>query len=65
MSKPLQKSYPRTMFIVEGIPTAMLITRGRRTTSRAMEFKTPEAALAWCRHNRAGLVYSPINPGHN
>lgn len=53
------------MFIVEGISTAMLVTHGRRMTSRPMEFKTPEAALAWCRHHRASLVYSPVNPGNN
>jgi hypothetical protein len=53
------------MFIVEGISTAMLVTHGRRMTSRSMEFQSPEAALAWCRRNHAGLVYTPIDPAHN
>jgi hypothetical protein len=65
MSKPLQKSYPRTMFIVEGITTAFLVTHGRRMTKRPMQFKTPEAALAWCRRHHASLVYSPADPSHN
>lgn len=69
MSQPLKKNYSRTMFIVEGISTAMLVTQSpvgrRRMTSRPMEFKSPEAALAWCRRNRASLVYTPTNPVHN
>jgi hypothetical protein len=65
MSKPLNKSYPRTMFIVEGITAVLLVTHGRRMSSRHMEFKSPEAALAWCRRHRASLVYSPANPVHN
>jgi hypothetical protein len=65
MSKPLNKAYSRTMFIVEGISTAMLVTHGRRMTSRSMQFATPEAALAWCRRHRAGLVYTPVDPARN
>jgi hypothetical protein len=76
MSQPLKKNYPKTMFIVEGISTAMLVIEGpvrvgrRRFTSRKMEFKSPEAALTWCRRHRARLVYSPLppagsSPAHN
>lgn len=60
MSRPQHKSYSRTVFIVEGIPSATMVTRtGRRRTESHRNFATPEAALAWCRQNHAILVYLP------
>jgi hypothetical protein len=60
MSRPHHKSYSRTVFIVEGISTATMVTRaGRRRTESHIRFSTPEAALAWCRQNHVVLVYLP------
>lgn len=48
------------MFIVEGVSTAILVTAiGDRMTQKRVPIDSPEAALAWCRRNSAGLVYSP------
>lgn len=66
MSKPHQKIYSRTMFVVEGNSKAVLVTQGQRTSTRHFTFAGPEAALAWCRKHHAGLVYSPAqNPSLN
>lgn len=69
MSQPHQKTYSITVFIVEGIKTAIQVTAiGAKLSRRNRRFPTPEAALAWCRANHAGLVYSPMatdNPAHN
>ncbi len=60
MNNPQQTPYHQTVFIVEGIKTAVIVTSGGgKMTQRRRRFETPEAALTWCRHNRAGLVYSP------
>jgi hypothetical protein len=63
MSNPHKKPITRTVFIVEGIKTAVLVTtiagRMRRATRN---FETPEAALAWSRVHAASLVYSPSEP---
>lgn len=61
MSKPHQKSYSISMFIFEGNPIALRVTRaGSKYTERHVRM-TPEAALAWCRRNHAGMVYSPAS----
>ena len=67
MSTSHQKPYSRTVFIVEGIQTAVVVSAiGGRMSQRRQRFDTPEAALAWCRQHRAGLVYTPAeNPASN
>lgn len=67
MSKPHNKQITtgtpgqsQTVFIVEGIKTAIIVTaRGNRLRRRNARFDSPESALAWCRKHGAGLVYSP------
>lgn len=60
MSKPHQKPYSITVFIVEGIKKAVLITTiGSRITESHMTFASPGRALTWARKHRAGLVYAP------
>ena len=65
MSKPHPKNYPRTMFLVEGNTVAVLVTHGRRLTSRHITMRSPEDALAWCRRNRARFIYLPEDFSHN
>lgn len=59
MSKPQHKRYPTTVFIVEGNPVAALVT-GNQVKHR--RFKSPAAALSWCRANRHSFVYTPSSP---
>jgi hypothetical protein len=67
MSQLPSKPYSRTVFIVEGVQTAVVVTAiGGRMSRRQRQFKSPEAALTWCRQHRASLVYSPAeNPASN
>ena len=67
MSQPLKQSISRTVFIVEGNNVAVLVTRiGAKMSEKPRRFRSPESALAWCRANSAGLVYSPAaNPAAN
>jgi hypothetical protein len=63
MSNPHHKPYSRTVFIVEGIKTAIVVTAvAGRMRQATRSFASPEAALAWCRKHAAGLVYSPAEP---
>lgn len=67
MSRPRNKKtgpelpgQTKTMFITEGNPMAVLVTDapgGLRKEDR--RFDSPEAALAWCRQNRANFYYTP------
>ena len=51
----------KIMFYSEGNPAAMLVTnRAGRRKSSTMTFATAEAALAWCRHSGAMMVYCPV-----
>jgi hypothetical protein len=60
VSNPQQKPYNQTVFIVEGITLAVIVTSGGgKMTQRRKHFTSPQAALSWCRHHRAGMVYSP------
>jgi hypothetical protein len=66
MSKPQHINYSITVFVVEGIKQAVLVSAvdGKlRQTHR--NFVSPAAALAWARANHAGLVYSPASPSRN
>lgn len=66
MSNPHHKAYNRTVFVVEGNPIAVVVTNLAGQMSKRHRRFTPEAALAWCRANRAGLVYTPAdNPSAN
>ena len=67
MINPHHKPYSRTVFIVEGITKAVVVTALAGKLSQAVRrFASPEAALAWCRQHRAGLVYTPAeNPAAN
>ena len=68
MSKPHEGFTPpdfvgqtKILFVNEGNPAAMLVTNraGRRRIS-SKEFPAADSALAWCRHNGAMMVYSPV-----
>ena len=60
MSNPHHKPYSKTVFVVEGVKTAAVVTTiGTRMTGKRMKFHTPEAALTWCRRQGARMVYSP------
>jgi hypothetical protein len=62
VSQPQPKTYSITVFIVEGIKTAIQVTAiGSKLSQKNRRFLTPEAALAWCRANHAGLVYTPAS----
>ena len=51
----------KILFCNEGNPTTMLVTnRAGRRKATPMTFPQAEAALAWCRHNGAMLVYCPV-----
>jgi len=67
VSKPQNKNYSITVFVVEGLKIAIKVMAGPSgITQRRARFETPEAALAWCRKHGAGLVYSPSpQPAHN
>ena len=66
MSQPQRKSYSQTVFFVEGFQAAVIVTAiGDRLSERRRRFISPEAALAWCRANRAGLVYTPAATSQN
>lgn len=68
MSKPQFAAYSKTVFVVEGNRTALVITRrGNKCTGRAKQFASPAAALEWCRTHRAGMVYQPegFDPSRN
>lgn len=63
MSNPHYKPYSRTVFIVEGIQSAVVVTTvAGRMRQANRKFGSPEAALAWCRKHAASLVYSPAEP---
>jgi hypothetical protein len=73
MKKPFKGFMPpdfsgqsQIVFCTEGNPVAMVVTNraGRRRIS-SRNFPQAEAALAWCRHNGATMVYSPIVPDRN
>lgn len=60
MNNPHPKPYSTTVFVVEGIKLAVVVTTvAGRMTQRRRKFATPEAALIWCRSNGAGMFYSP------
>ena len=59
MSNPQHKAYNRTVFVVEGNPLAIVVTNVAGKMTKSHRRFTPEAALAWCRAHRAGLVYAP------
>lgn len=67
MISPHHKPVSRTVFIVEGKTKAVVVTAIAGRLSQAVRnFASPEAALAWCRKHRSGLVYSPAeNPASN
>jgi hypothetical protein len=49
----------KTLFVVEGIRSAVLVTaRGKRLSRSHLNFASPDDALAWCKQNRATLVYT-------
>ena len=58
---PGLSGHSKILFVNEGNPVAMLVihTAGRHRTA-AMKFPQAEAALAWCRHNAAMLIYCPV-----
>ena len=59
--KPNLGSQAKTLFVNEGNPVGMLVTnKGGRLKTSELEFKTAEAALAWCRHSAAMMVYCPV-----
>jgi hypothetical protein len=63
--KPLTFSHrpeAKTMFIVEGNKTAILVKRiGARRNESTMPFETPELALTWCRSHGSQFVYFPFS----
>ena len=51
----------KILFCNEGNPVAVLLTnRAGTRKQKPMTFPQAEAALAWCRHNGAMLVYCPV-----
>lgn len=51
-------SQPKTLFLPAPGRAGVLMQRaGSRYRSRAVKFSGPEAALAWCLKNQAGLVF--------
>lgn len=65
-NRPGRPGQTKTMFFTEGNPAAALVTdapSGMR--QQKMRFETPEAALAWCRKNRANFYYMPVNVAGN
>ena len=64
--KPNLGSQAKTLFVNEGNPIGLLVTnKGGRLKSSPLEFKTAEAALAWCRDSAAMMVYCPLSPARN
>jgi len=62
MSTPHPKPYSITVFVVEGIKAAVIVTSiAGRMRQRRQSFASPEAALAWCREHKAGMVYTPAD----
>lgn len=62
MSVSHHRPYSRTVFVVEGIKLAVVVTSvAGKMTQRRQRFETPDAALAWARHHHAALVYSPAS----
>lgn len=52
----------KTMFYMEGNPTATLVTNsGGIHQQSIVELSKAEAALSWCRDHACTLVYSPVD----
>ena len=69
MSKPHEGFTPpvfsgqtKTMFYVEGSQVAtVIINRAGKRNQKALKIATAEAAVAWCRKERAYLIYAPFD----
>jgi hypothetical protein len=60
-------SQSKTLFLPSPGKAGILVEqRGRRRAATPMQFTSSKAALAWCEHHRANLVYyfGP-SPGRN
>lgn len=69
MSKPQEGFTPlafagqtKTMFYVEGSQVATVVTnRAGKRSEKPMKMTSAESAVAWCRKERAYLVYAPFD----
>lgn len=65
-SEPTRSGQSKTLFVQEGNPACVLVTRtGQKMRQKAMKFATSLAAFEWCCAGSVGMVYEPADPGRN